>query len=150
MAGRVLGVHAFAHSFGAQVGAPGPARHVNFDGIVERIYAGVAVAAQDDGLDVAGFQFVDGHQLGGDVHKFIQAERQLHAIDFRGVDQTLHVFTQAENGGALLGFVAADAFENRGAIADDVRENVEGGVVPVDVLAVVPDFLGLGDGHIRS
>ena len=57
------------------------------------------------------------------------------------------MLAKAEDGGALLGFVAADALKDRGAVADDVREDVEGGVVPIDPLSVVPDFLGLWDGH---
>ena len=57
------------------------------------------------------------------------------------------MLAEAENGGALLGFVAADAFEDGGAVADDVGKDVEGGVVPVDPLSVVPDFFGLLDGH---
>jgi hypothetical protein len=47
----------------------------------------------------------------------------------------------------LLGFVAANAFEDRGTIAHDVRENVERGVVPIDPFSVVPDFFGLLDFH---
>ena len=46
-----------------------------------------------------------------------------------------------------LGFVAANAFKDGGAVAHDVGEDVEGGVVPIDPLSVVPDFIGLLDGH---
>src|SRR4029077_5388445 len=49
-----------------------------------------------------------------------------------------------------LRFIAANAFEDRGGVADDVGEDVECGVVPVDEFSVVPDFFGLGDGHVCS
>jgi hypothetical protein len=48
------------------------------------------------------------------------------------------VFFEAEDAGTLLGFVAADAFEDGGAVADDVGEDVNLGVVPVDEFAVAP------------
>jgi len=57
------------------------------------------------------------------------------------------MLSETENGGALLRFVAADALEDRRAIAHDVGEDMKGGVVPVDPLSVVPDFVGLLDGH---
>ena len=57
------------------------------------------------------------------------------------------MLAEAENGGALLGVVATDALEDGGAVAHDVRKNVEGGVVPIDPLSVVPDFFGFLDGH---
>ena len=133
--------------FRAEIRAPRPAGHVDFDRRAERIHADFAVAAQDHGLDVTGIQFVEANQFGRDIAKIVERVRQVHAIDSSGVDQALHVLAKAENGGALLGFVAADAFEDGGAVAHDVRENVQGGVVPVDPLSVVPDFIGLLDGH---
>ncbi len=57
------------------------------------------------------------------------------------------MFAEAEDRRALLGFVAADAFEDRGAITHHVREDVQLGVVPVDPLSVVPDFLGRLNRH---
>ena len=81
------------------------------------------------------------------MRRIVDGVRKLHAIDFRGVDEALHVLAKAENGRPLLGFVAANAFENRGAVADDVRKDVQRGVVPVDPLSVVPDFFGLGEWH---
>ena len=47
-------------------------------------------------------------------------------------------------------FVAANAFEDRRAVVDDVRHDVNGRVVPVDQFAVVPDFIGLLDCHSDS
>src|ERR1700730_14593110 len=57
------------------------------------------------------------------------------------------MLAEAENGGALLGFVAANAFEDRGAVTDDVGKDVKHGIVPVDPVSVVPDFFSLGDRH---
>jgi hypothetical protein len=47
----------------------------------------------------------------------------------------------------LLGFVAANALKDGGAVAHDVRKNVESGVLPVDPFSVVPDFFRLLDWH---
>jgi hypothetical protein len=63
------------------------------------------------------------------------------------VNEALHVFAKAKNGGTLPGFIAADAFEYGGAVAHDVGEHVKGGVVPIDPLSVVPDLIGLLDWH---
>ena len=76
--------------------------------------------------------------------EIVEREGNFHAIDVRGVQQALHVFAQAENRGALRGVVAADAFEDAGAVADDVREHVNLRVVPGDEFPVVPDLFGLG------
>src|ERR1700676_5401964 len=138
---------AFCEGFRAEIGAPGPAGHINVDGGVERIHADFAVAAEDDGLDVARSHFVEANQFGCGIGEIIEGEGQLHAVNFRGIDQALHVLTEPEKGRALLGFVAADALEDRGAVAHNVRKDMEGGVFPVYPLSVVPDFFGLLDGH---
>ena len=45
----------------------------------------------------------------------------------------------AEDRGALLGVVGADALEDAGAVVQAVAENVDLGVVPCDELAIHPD-----------
>ena len=50
---------------------------------------------------------------------------------------------EAEDGRAGLGLVAADAFEDPGAVVEAVRADVDLGVGPVDELAVHPDLFGL-------
>src|SRR5260370_31833710 len=80
----------------------------------------------------------------------MDGEGKLHAINVRGGDEALHVFAQAENGGALLRFIAANALEDRGAVTHDVRKHVKFGVVPIDPFTVVPDFLGRLNGHKSS
>src|SRR5207249_4750540 len=86
--------------------------------------------------------FVETDKFAGGAGELVDGVGKLHAVYFRGVDKALHVLTEAEDRGALLGFVAADAFEDRGAVAYDVRKDVQFSVVPVDPLSVVPDFLG--------
>src|SRR6266404_4788781 len=143
-------VDTFCERFGAEIGSPEPAGHIDVDRGTERIDTDFAVAAEHDGLDVAGVELVQAHEFGGGVAEIVEGVGQLHAIDFRGVDEALHVFAETENGGALLGFVAANAFKDRGGVADDMGEDVECGVIPVDPFSVVPDFLGLVDGHLLS
>jgi hypothetical protein len=50
---------------------------------------------------------------------------------------------------ALLGVVAPDALEDGGAVTDDVGKNMQRSVFPVDPFSVVPNFLGLLNGHGR-
>jgi hypothetical protein len=57
------------------------------------------------------------------------------------------VIAKAKNGGALLSVVAANTFENRGAVADDVRKDMNIRVVPLDKLSVMPNLFGFRDGH---
>src|SRR5712664_3095005 len=148
------GTHADIDTLGervrTEIGAPAPASHVNVDGRIQRIHSRFAVAAEHNGLDVTGIQFVQAHQLASGVGELIEGEGKFHAVDFCGVDETLHVFAQAEDRRALLGFIAADAFKDRGAVTHDVRQDVKFGVVPVDPLTVVPDFLGRLNRHRRS
>src|SRR5262249_15843125 len=105
---------------------------------------------ENDGLDVAGIQFVVANKLAGDVREVVDRMREIHAIDFRGVDETLHVFAEAENGRSLLGFIAADTFENSRAVADNGGKDGNLGIVPVDEFSVVPDFLCLLNRHLIS
>ena len=74
----------------------------------------------------------------------------IHAVDLGGIEQALHVFVGAENRRAAGQLVAANAFKDRRAVVDDVRHHVDGRVVPVDELAVVPDLVGLLDCHAYS
>jgi hypothetical protein len=48
----------------------------------------------------------------------------------------------------LLGFITADAFENGGAVADDVGEDVKLGVVPLDPFSVA--WIGIYSSLVRS
>ena len=52
------------------------------------------------------------------------------------------MFGKPEDGWTAGGFVATDAFENRAAITDDVRKDVNFSVVPRDKLPITPDLLG--------
>jgi hypothetical protein len=49
------------------------------------------------------------------------------------------VLVEAEDGGApVVHLVGADALESRGAVMEGVGEDVDAGVVPVDLLSVHP------------
>src|SRR5215467_7735369 len=58
------------------------------------------------------------------------------------------MLAQTEDRGAFLGCVAADALEHRAAVAHNVREDVNGGLVPGNEAAIVPDFFG-GRQHLK-
>jgi hypothetical protein len=53
----------------------------------------------------------------------------------------LDVFAQSEDGRALRRRVTANAFEQRRAVMDSVRHDVDLRVVPIDHSSVMPDFL---------
>jgi hypothetical protein len=54
---------------------------------------------------------------------------------------------EAKDAGARRSVVAADAFEKAGTIADDMRRDVNGGIVPMDKFPVVPHFLKIVNRH---
>src|SRR6266404_4005209 len=140
-------INALCESIGPEIGAPGPASHVNVDWGAQRLHSHLAVTAENDGLDVTGVQFVGANELGGGVGKLVDGIGKIHAINFRGIAQPLHVLAETEDRGTLLGFVAANAFEHGRAVAHDVREDVQLGIVPLDPFSVVPDFLGRLNRH---
>ena len=70
-------------------------------------------------------------------------KRQLHVQEPGGVLQPLQVVGQPEDGRAVIGLVAADAFEDPGAVVEPVRADVDLRIGPVDELAVHPDLFGL-------
>src|SRR5689334_831625 len=113
-------VDTFCERVRTEIRAPGPASHVDVDKRTERVHADLAITAQDDRLDVAGVYLVDAHQFGRGIAEIVKGHGQVHAVDLRGVNEPLHVLAKAKNGGTLLGFIAADAFEYRGAVAHDV------------------------------
>ena len=54
------------------------------------------------------------------------------------------MFAHPKDGGTGRGSIAADALKYRAAVAGDVREDVDLGIIPGDEAAVVPDlFRGL-------
>ena len=74
----------------------------------------------------------------------------VHPVNVRGIQQPLHVLAQAENGGTLLGVVAANAFEHARSIADHVGDHVDFGVVPGNEFPVVPNLFRLDKGHRKA
>ena len=119
--------------------APGEVGDVNLDGRALGADADFAVAAEHDGADVAGRNTIGFNDIDHGCAKLFEVEGDLHAVDFGGVEQALHVLGETEDGGALRLSVAADALEDAGAVMDDVAQDVEGCVFPGDEVAVVPD-----------
>jgi len=92
---------------------PSSAGHVNVDGRTQRIHSDFAVSPAGQWLHVTGIQFVQADQFASGVGKLFDGVGKLHAVNFRGVDEPLHVLAEAEDRGALLRIVAADTFEDR-------------------------------------
>ena len=145
--GTDANVDTLGQTFFAQIFSPSIAGQVDLDGATDRIDAGLAVTAQNYRTNVAGTDFVDAQKVQSAVIQFLGVKRRFHAVNVGGVQQALDVFAQPKNGDALRRVVGADTFEDGGAVANDMREDVNLGVVPGDEFSVVPDLLGLWVGH---
>ena len=126
----------------AQILAPDPAGQVDIHRVVQRIHADIAIGADGDGADIAGFHVVDADQFLHGFGQFVARVAQIHAVDLGGIGQAADVVAQAEDGGSGGRGVAAYAFEDAGSVAHDVGEDVDGGLFPRDKASVVPDSLG--------
>ena len=82
------------------------------------------------------------------LHEVVHRVRDVHVEDRRAAEQPLDVVGEAEDPGTVGGLVGADALEHAHAVVERVGEDVDPSVVPVDELAVHPDLLGGGDGHV--
>ena len=102
---------------------------------------------QNDGANVTGADFVGANQIKGGVGQLIGVVGDFHSVNVGGIEQALHVFAQTEYGDALRRVVGANAFEDGGAVTDDVGKDVDLGVVPGDKFSVVPDLFGCGKRH---
>src|SRR6202795_288214 len=87
------------------------------------------------------------HQFDHGAHDLVAGEGDVDAVNSGGVNEALYVFGGAENRGSGGQRVATKAFKHRRAVMHNVRHHVEGGVVPGNELAVVPDFVRLLNGH---
>src|SRR5581483_3142827 len=147
--GRNANVHALL-GVAAKVFAPGIVANVHLGWRVEGIDAGLAVAAKNNGTDVArphGIVLYDVKHAADDV---FATEVDINAVNLGGVQQTLNMFTGAEDGGSGRQSVTADALEHGGAVVHHMGHDVELRVIPGDELAVVPDFFCLLNRHWRS
>src|SRR4029078_9520780 len=88
-------------------------------------------------------QPVDTDRLEARGAKLLDRVRKLHVDELGRGAETLDVLLEAEDSGAALGVVAADALEDSGAVVQAVGADVNPGIRPVHELAVHPDLLGL-------
>src|ERR1700722_41111 len=139
-----------ALGFAAQIFSPRIINDVNLGGRIEGVDAGFSVAAQHDGPNVAGPHAVVADSFEHSLDDFIRGERYVNAVNLGGIDKALHVFAGAEDCRAGGQLVATNAFEDRRAVVNDVRHHVDGRVVPIDELAVMPNLVGLLDCHADS
>src|SRR5208282_6825131 len=140
-------VHATLQALVAEIASPFPAREIRFDRSVFRIDAAGAITAQNNRTQITRRHFVDADQFEVGFAELVDREGNFHAIDVGGIEKALHVFAIAENRGALWRAVTADSLEDGGAVADDVSEDVNLRIVPIDELAVVPNLIGFGEGQ---
>ena len=109
----------------AQVGAPGPGRDHQVDGVALGADAQLLGADPGQRPDVAAFQLVGAHHLLLRLDHLLEAVRDLHAQDLRAVEQPLGVLAQAEDRRAAHGVVGAHAFEGAAAIVQRVGQHVD-------------------------
>ncbi len=109
----------------AQILAPFVIGDVNLGGRVERVDANLAIAAQHDGPDVAGRNFVGSHQFHRRLAEFVER------VSPRRCDRSCTTGAGAACGRAggkspgPSGLVAANAFKDRRAVVDHVGHHVD-------------------------
>src|ERR1035437_5709860 len=134
-------VDAFGEGLFAQILAPGPAGDEEVDGVLHAVDTHLPVAAHHDGAQVAGVHLVNADHFQHGFGKLIGGVTDiLHAVNFGGIQHAADVLAQAEHGRSGRGGITANAFEYATAIAHHMREDVDGGGLPGNEAAVMPDL----------
>ncbi len=137
-------VDALGKRFGAEIFSPLPTGDVGFGRVVEWQDAHVAVAAQHQRPEVARVEMIQAHQFDHGVGELVDGVLEFDTIDLGGVVQAAEMFAHAKDGRAGGRRVTPHAFKDRAAVAGDVSEDVDLGILPGDESTVVPDlFRGL-------
>src|SRR5215813_469851 len=105
---------------------------VHVDRRTRGIDANGSVSPHDNWPNVARYYSVGDDQIESSLDQFLERVIELHAIDLGGVEQTLHMIAQAKYSRTLVRLVATESLKHRRAIIDDVRHDVQFGVVPRD------------------
>ena len=124
----------------AKIFTPGIIGDIALGGKADGIHSEFAIAADDERTDVAGPHPVGADGFHHGIDKLLTGVVHRDTINFRGVEQALHVFVSAENRRASGQPITADAFKDGRTIIDDMRHDVNLGIIPVDEFSVVPDF----------
>ena len=143
----------------SQEGQPLPPREdlaTVVDALAARPPGGPIAVVAPAGLDAPGYPLTDVSQIPPDEilsyltenPERVLAHAIVHPVDPGRVVEAAHVRVEPEAGGALRRLVAARALEDAGAVVDHMRCRVDGGVGPIDELAVHPDFAVTGEGHM--
>jgi hypothetical protein len=107
-------------------------------------------AVEGDRTQVAGFQVVGAHYF---LVRLVDGRLVVghrHLEDVGGVEQSVGVVFETEDGGAAFGLVGTDALEHAHAVVQRMREDVGGGFTPGHQLAVLPDeAVAIRHGHVR-
>src|SRR5262249_31259577 len=111
------------------------------------IDAGVTIAPEHEGANVAVLGIVEAHQLDRRLLELVARIAQVHAVDLAGIDQPLCMLLQAEDRRTVLRLITAHAFEQARRITEHMRGDVNRGIFPGYEFAVVPDFFVIIDRH---
>ena len=142
--GGDLRPHAVLLALVAEVGAPLPDGDHRLDVVLQRVEAHRPRAAEDQRADVAALEAVAADQLMGGLAQLLLRVREVHVVEPGRALEPVQMVVVAEDRGAALGLVGADALEHAGAVVEGVREHVHLGVLPGDEFAVHPDDFGVG------
>ncbi len=143
--------HAVGHALVAEVARPRPGRDGDVDRTRQRVEAHLAVTQVNDRTQVAPVHHVvDPHHVAGRVDQLFEREWHVDHQDLGRGHQPLHVVAQPEHRHTLRRAVGADALEHAGPVVHGVAEDVNLGVRPIHHLAVHPDLVGRGNGHLRA
>ena len=120
-------------------------RHVHR--VRERVHSERAVAAVDEGPDVARLEVVRAHDLESRLPQLVDRVRNHHPVDLRGPEEAVEVIVEAEDRGPARRVVTALPFEDAGPVVQSVGEDVYLRVREVDQLPVHPDLLDVFEAH---
>ena len=137
--GGGLDADAALHVLLAEIGAPLPGRHHAVHAQVVGAQAHALGAVEAHGPDVAGLEAVLADHGEHGLVDGVLVPGQRHAEDAGGAEQAVGVRLQAEDRGAALRAVGADALEDAEPIVEGVGEHVHAGLTPGHQRPVEPD-----------
>src|SRR5690606_15475383 len=133
----------------AQVRTPFPGGNCNVNRVIRLgREADVPVSSHCDRANVGAIhQVVCNYDVLADAGEFVAAVWDRHTIDFRRIQEALHMIGQPEDFWPLRSLVHTYALEHRGSVMQGVRQDVNRGLLPRNHPAVHPDQLASFETH---
>src|SRR5690606_31510808 len=136
----------------AQVRTPFPGGNCNVNRVIRLgREADVPVSSHCDRANVGAIhQVVCNYDVLADAGEFVAAVWDRHTIDFRRIQEALHMIGQPEDFWPLRSLVHTYALEHRGSVMQRVRQDVNRGLLPRNHPAVHPDQFAALETHCST